>query len=91
MSLTLGIAIYIVTWWTLLFAILPLGVRTQGDAGEVVPGTPASAPVKPRFLWIIGVNTLVSTIVFAIIWSAVVYQWLPLETIGDIPSSAPPR
>lgn len=87
MSLTLGIALYIVIWWTMLFAVLPLGVRTQGEAGEVVPGTPASAPVQPRFLRIIGINTVVSTIVFAIVWSAVVYKWLPLETLGDIPGT----
>ena len=86
MSLALSIAIYFVVWWTMLFAILPFGVRTQGEAGEIVPGTPGSAPVKPRFLWIALVNTLVSTVVFAIVWSAVVYQWIPLQTIGDVPA-----
>ena len=79
MSIALAVALYIVIWWTLLFAILPWGVRTQGEAGEVIPGTPHSAPVKPRLLWVVGVNTLVSTIVFAVTWSVIVYQWLPLE------------
>ena len=81
MNLALSLALYFIIWWTVLFAILPIGLQTQGEAGEVVPGTPASAPVKPRFLWIIGVNTLVSLVVFLVVRAAVVYQWLPLGTI----------
>ena len=82
MSIALSIALYFVIWWTTLFAILPFGVRTQAEAGEIVPGTPGSAPVKPRLLWIAGVNTLVAAVVFAVVWAAVVYRWLPLGTTG---------
>lgn len=74
MSLTLGIAIYFVVWWTTLFAVLPLGVRTQGEAGEVVPGTPASAPVAPRLLRICAINTIVAAVVFGLIWLAIKYE-----------------
>ena len=81
MNLALSIALFFIIWWTMLFAILPIGLRTQGEAGEIVPGTPASAPVKPRFLWIIGVNTLVSVAVFLLVRAAIVYQWLPIGTI----------
>ena len=79
MSLPLSIALYFVIWWTTLFAVLPIGVRTQGEAGEVVPGTPASAPVKPRVLWVVGVNTLVATVVFVIVYTGVVQGWVPLD------------
>ena len=44
MSVTFAIAIYVLMWWVVLFAVLPLGVRTQGEDGSVVPGTPESAP-----------------------------------------------
>ncbi len=84
MSISLSIALYFVIWWTTLFAVLPIGVRTQGEAGDVVPGTPASAPVKPRVLWVLGVNTLVSAGVFLIVWVGVVYQWVPIDR-GGIP------
>ena len=79
MSLTLSIALYFIIWWTTLFAVLPIGVRTQGETGDVVPGTPASAPVKPRILWILGVNTAVAAVVFAIVWVVVTRGWLPVE------------
>lgn len=74
MSLTLAIAIYFIIWWTVLFAILPIGVRTQGEAGDVVPGTPESAPVRPRFVLIIGLTTLVSALVFALVYAVVAWQ-----------------
>jgi predicted secreted protein len=79
MSLPLSIALYFVIWWTTLFAVLPIGLRTQGEAGEVVPGTPESAPARPRMLWIIGVNTIVATVVFAIVWLVVAYGLIPIE------------
>ena len=34
MSIGFGIAIFFVVWWIVLFAVLPFGVRTQGEAGE---------------------------------------------------------
>ena len=81
MSTPLAIALYFVIWWTTLFAVLPIGVRTQGEAGEVVPGTPRSAPTKPRIAWILGVNTVVAFVVFGIVWLAVKRGWVPLELI----------
>lgn len=81
MSTPLAIALYFVIWWTTLFAVLPIGVRTQGEAGDVVPGTPQSAPAKPRILWILCVNTVVAFAVFGIVWLAVKRGWVPLELI----------
>ena len=65
MSVPFAIAIYVVIWWTVLFAILPIGVRTQGEDGAIVPGTPASAPTRPRLMRVVLLTTLVSCLVFA--------------------------
>ena len=73
-------AIYLFIWWIVLFAVLPFGVRTQAEEGDVVPGTPASAPAKPRILRIFLINTLVATIVFAIIYGAIAYRFVTPET-----------
>lgn len=37
MDRVMALAIYIFIWWITLFAVLPFGVRTQDEAGEVVP------------------------------------------------------
>ena len=84
MSITLGLALYFVIWWTVLFAVLPIGLRTQHEEGEVVPGTPASAPARPRLLGIFLLNTLVAAIVFAIVWTAIVYKLVSIDII-DVP------
>ncbi|WP_342362447.1 DUF1467 family protein [Terrarubrum flagellatum] len=44
------IAIYFVVWWVLLFAVLPFGVRSQAEAGEIAPGTEPGAPVAPQLV-----------------------------------------
>ena len=74
MSLTFALAIYFVIWWTVLFTVLPFGVRTQGEAGEVVPGTPASAPAAPRLLRTFAITSVVAAVVFGIVYAAIVYD-----------------
>ncbi len=81
MDTTLAIGIYIFIWWITLFAVLPFGVRTQQEAGKVVPGTPESAPEKPRLLRVFVINTIVATIVFTIVYSAIVYRWIDVENV----------
>jgi len=79
MSLTLAIAIYVVVWWVVLFAVLPIGVRTQGEDGSVVPGTPESAPAVPRLLRVVVITTLVSAVLFGGAWAAVRYGLVDLD------------
>jgi len=81
MSLTLGIAIYIVMWWTVLFAVLPIGVRTQAEDGSVVPGTPESAPTAPRLLRTVFLTTVVSAVLFGLFWAVINYGYLDLAAL----------
>lgn len=59
-----SIGLYFVVWWTLLFAVLPIAVRSQAEAGPVVDGTDPGAPTSPalreKAIW----TTIVSAIVF---------------------------
>ena len=81
MRLSFAIAIYVVIWWTVLFAILPFGVRTQAEDGEVVPGTAESAPTRPRLLRVLLLTTLVSGLVFGGLWVAVRVDLINLERL----------
>lgn len=78
MNLSLGIALYLMIWFMTLFAVLPFGVKTQGEAGEIVEGTPASAPAAPRLLRVAVINTFVAAIAFAFVWTALERDWLGL-------------
>ena len=86
MSVSFAIAIYVVIWWTVLFAILPIGVRTQGEDGTIVPGTPESAPTRPRLLRVVLLTTVVSGLVFAALWGAVRYGLIDLQRLLGRPS-----
>jgi len=48
MSLGTGIAIYLTLWWTVLFAVLPLGNRTYAEEGIEVKdgGDPARRSIR---------------------------------------------
>ena len=70
MSIVTALAIYFVLWWVVLFAVLPWGVRSQHESGEVAPGTDPGAPSFPqlrrKLLW----TTIVTSIVFAAWYTA---------------------
>jgi predicted secreted protein len=74
------IAIYIFIWWTTLFAVLPFGVRTQQEEGSVVPGTPESAPAKPRLLRAVIINTAISSVIFVIVYLIIKLRLITADT-----------
>lgn len=88
MSLTFAVAIYFIVWWITLFAVLPFNVRTQDEAGAIVPGTPESAPAEPKLLRIIVINTIIASLVFSVVLSIVLYEWIDLD-IFQLKSSSP--
>jgi predicted secreted protein len=62
-STPLAIALFITIWFTVLFAVLPFGIRSQAEGGDFPPGTDPGAPMSPRLLakalWTTGLSALV--------------------------------
>lgn len=83
MSLVSLIAIYFVVWWIVLFAVLPWGMRTQEEEGEIVLGTSHSAPTKPRLLRKALATSIVAAVLVGIFWLAVDYFGFSLEMLAD--------
>jgi predicted secreted protein len=81
MSISFALAIYIVLWWTVLFAVLPIGLRTQGEEGSVVPGTPESAPLHPRLIRVSVLTTIISTVIYSAVWAAIQYGLIDLALL----------
>lgn len=81
MGILLGVGIYFIIWWTVLFAVLPLGVRTQGEDGSIVRGTPESAPSAPRLLRVVAITTVVAAVVFAGVYAAIESGWIDLDSL----------
>jgi predicted secreted protein len=83
MSVASLIAVYFVVWWIVLFAVLPWGTRTQDDEGEVVLGTPSSAPSEPRLIRKAIATSIVAAVVTFGIWYLVDYSGYDVEAIAD--------
>jgi predicted secreted protein len=56
-------ALYFVVWWTVLFAMLPFGLRTQDEENDVTLGTVSSAPRGPHMLKVVIRTTIVSLVI----------------------------
>lgn len=63
MSWATGIMVYLVIWWTILFAVLPLGVRRVENPGR---GQERGAPERPQLLR----KAIITSIVAAVLWIA---------------------
>ena len=86
MTLSFALAIYAIIWWIVLFAMLPIGVRTSEEAGEKAsPGTAESAPHLPNLLPKMVATTVVSSIVFAALYAIIVYHVITLDQIPFFP------
>jgi len=82
MNLAFAFAIYFIIWWLVLFAMLPIGIRTQDEDGNVSPGTVESAPSLPRLLPKMLATTVIATIIFAGVYAVLVHR---IFTLDDIP------
>ncbi len=77
MSITAGAVLFVVIWFLTMFVTLPITLRTQGEAGEVVPGTHEGAPANFR----LGRTMLIVTVLTVLIWAATAAMilWGPIS------------
>lgn len=67
MGLTSGIVLFAVIWFMTFLVVIPIRLKTQGDLGEIVPGTHAGSPEVHNLKRKAWVTTLVSAVLWAII------------------------
>jgi predicted secreted protein len=73
-----GIVVYVITWWLVIFCVLPIGVK---PAGEQHLGHDAGAPADPRLLFKALLTTAITTVIFLAIHWVVVSPYISFR--GD--------
>jgi predicted secreted protein len=82
MGIPTTIAVYLTLWWTVLFAILPLGTTTYAEAGiEVKDGGDPGAPVNPKLKRKFFTTTWVSALLLLVVLGLVHFHVIDLRKV----------
>ena len=86
MTIAFAIAIYFIVWWIVLFAMLPIGVRTSEEVGEkATPGQAESAPQFPNLLPKMLATTVIATVIFAGLYAIIEHHVITLDDVPFLP------
>lgn len=58
-------AVYFIIWWTVLFIVLPIGLRTQAEEKDVVLGTVESAPARFQGGKVVLLTSVIAALIYA--------------------------
>ena len=82
MKLTSILAIYLLIWWLVIFAVMPFGIRTHRELGEkLIPGQVHSAPGNFRPGRIAFYTPLVSTVLMGLFYLNYVNGWVTARSL----------
>ena len=84
MNIVSAFVVFSVTWFLALYCLLPVGVRSQEEAGEDVPegvmtGAPANANFRKKAIG----ATIISAIVTGTIWYVVSERIITLDKLDE--------
>ena len=79
MSLTGSLIIYVLIWWIVFFALLPIDVNREKKQNIV--GIDAGAPENHKIIKKFVYSTLITSIIFIIIFLLVKYEYLNIRNL----------
>lgn len=59
-----GLVVYLITWWIVIFVVLPIRITGQHETGEIVDGSEPGAPVDPR----LKEKAILTTVITSVLW-----------------------
>tara|TARA_B100002051_G_scaffold248815_1_gene259005 strand:+ start:82 stop:336 length:255 start_codon:yes stop_codon:yes gene_type:complete len=80
MGITGSIIVYVMIWWIVFFSVLPIGIKSKKEVfkekiGGIDPGAPKNPKIGKKFL----ITTLITTLIFAVIYYLVEIDLLNLR------------
>ena len=81
MTITAAIVLFSVVWFLVFFCVLPAQFRSQADAGQVTPGTPASAPADAMVGKKAKITSGIAVVVFAALYVIITSGMITIENM----------
>ncbi len=75
MDLFTGVVVYLLIWWTALFAVLPIGTKPSADPDPEAGGW-RGAPQKPLLLWKVIGTTVLATVLWLGTYALIESDWI---------------
>jgi predicted secreted protein len=89
MGPTSGVVLFAVIWFMVFFIVLPLRLKTQGDVGEIVPGTHAGSPAEFNLRGKVIVVSAISIVLWLVIAGVIISGWIGIRDIDIFNRMAP--
>lgn len=81
MGITSAIVLFAVIWFMTFLCVIPIRLKTQGDLGDVVPGTHAGSPEVHNLKRKAWITTGIAFVLWAAIASIILFEVI---TVRDI-------
>ena len=90
MGVASGIVLFLVIWFMTFLVVLPIRIQTQGDLGEIVPGTQAGAPEHHHLKKKLWITTGAAIVLWGIIGGPILSGLVTVEDIDLFHRMNPP-
>ena len=81
MSITSAFVLFAVIWFMVFLIVIPIRLQTQGDVGQIVPGTHAGSPEVHNLKKKAWITTFVSVGLWIVIAGIILSGWI---TVRDL-------
>ena len=89
MSITSAFVLFAVFWFLTFLVVLPIRVKTQGDVGDITPGTHAGAPQEHHLKKKAWITTGVTLLLWGVVTTIILNGWLPVSQLDLLPVIEP--
>ena len=80
MGITGSIIVYVLIWWIIFFSLLPVGIQSNKEKfKEKIEGIDPGAPINPKIGKKFLITTLITSIIFIVIYYLVEFNLLNLR------------
>ena len=75
-----SIIVYVLIWWIIFFSVLPIGIQSNKEKfKEKIEGIDPGAPINPKIGKKFLITTLITSIIFIVIYYLVRFNLLNLR------------